>query len=106
MDVALLEGQCRNILVLSHGAFIATLFRIMISTSHVTCPAELKLRDLPTLGNASMSVVEYRTVPRGKHREVEVDMLKYGDISHLCGLRVMEENAPCALPATIILREK
>ncbi|KIK41422.1 hypothetical protein CY34DRAFT_85446 [Suillus luteus UH-Slu-Lm8-n1] len=90
MDVS--EGQCRNMLVLSHGAFIATLFRIMISTSHVTCPAELKLRGLPTLGNASMSVVEYRTVPRGKRREVEVDILKYGDISHLCGLRVIEEN--------------
>ncbi|KAG2036482.1 hypothetical protein BDR03DRAFT_959649, partial [Suillus americanus] len=63
------EGQCRNILVSSHGAFIATLFRIMISTNHVTCPAELKHGGLPTLGNASISVVEYRTVPRGKHRE-------------------------------------
>ncbi|KAG1849301.1 phosphoglycerate mutase-like protein [Suillus subalutaceus] len=86
------EGQCRNILVSSHGAFIATLFHIMISTNHVTCPAELKLRGLPTLGNASISIVEYRTVLRGKHREVEADILKYGDISHLCGLRVMEEN--------------
>ncbi|KAG1854999.1 phosphoglycerate mutase-like protein [Suillus subluteus] len=87
------KGQCRNILVSSHGAFIATLFHVMISTNHVTCPAELKLRGLPTLGNASISVVEYRTVLRGKHREVEAGILKYGDISHLCGLRVMEENA-------------
>ncbi|KAG1827600.1 phosphoglycerate mutase-like protein [Suillus subaureus] len=87
------EGQCQNILVLSHGAFITTLFRIMISTNYVTCPAEMKLRGLPTLGNASISIVEYRTIPRGKHREVEGDILKYGDISHLCGLRVMEENA-------------
>ncbi|KAG1741982.1 hypothetical protein EDB19DRAFT_688599 [Suillus lakei] len=85
------EGQCRNILVLSHGAFIATLFRIMISSDYVMCPAELKLRGLPTLGNTSISVVEYRAVSRGKHRKVEADILKYGDISHLRGLRVMEE---------------
>ncbi|KAG0701524.1 phosphoglycerate mutase-like protein [Suillus ampliporus] len=87
------EDRCRNILVLSHGAFIATLFRIMISSNDVTCPAELTLRNLPTLGNTSISVVEYKAVPRGKHREVDVAILKYGDISHLRGLRVMEENA-------------
>ncbi|KAG2133768.1 phosphoglycerate mutase-like protein [Suillus clintonianus] len=92
-DVSELEGRCRNILVLSHGAFIATLFHIMISSNYITCPVELKLRGLPTLGNTSISVVEYRTAQRGKHREVDVDILKYGDISHLRGLRVMEENA-------------
>ncbi|KAG1792174.1 phosphoglycerate mutase-like protein [Suillus plorans] len=87
------EGRCRNIIVLSHGAFIATLFRIMIYSNHATCPAELKLGSLPTLGNTSISVVEYRIVSRGKRREVEADILKYGDISHLRGLHVMEENA-------------
>ncbi|KAG2135215.1 phosphoglycerate mutase-like protein [Suillus bovinus] len=88
-----LGGQCRNLLVLSHGAFIATLFSIMIYSNHVTHPAEFKLRGLPSLGNTSISVVEYRIVQRGKHREVEANILKYGDISHLRGLRVMEENA-------------
>ncbi|KAG1727925.1 phosphoglycerate mutase-like protein [Suillus paluster] len=87
------EGRCRNILVVSHGAFIATLFRTMISSNDVTCPAELKLRRLPTLGNTSISVVEYRAVSRAKHREVDVVVLKYGDIDHLRGLSVMEENA-------------
>ncbi|KAG1855114.1 histidine phosphatase superfamily [Suillus tomentosus] len=87
------EGRCRNILVLSHGAFIATLFRIMIHSNYVTCPAELKLGNLPTLGNTSISVVEYRIVSRGKRREVEADILKYGDISHLRGLHVIKENA-------------
>ncbi|KAG1823273.1 phosphoglycerate mutase-like protein [Suillus variegatus] len=92
-DADVSEGRCRNILVLSHGAFIATLFRIMIYSNHVTCPAELKLGSLPTLGNTSISVVEYRIVSRGKRREVEADILKYGDISHLRGLHVIEENA-------------
>ncbi|KAG2049601.1 phosphoglycerate mutase-like protein [Suillus hirtellus] len=87
------EDRCRNMLVLSHGAFIATLFRIMIYSNYVTCPAELKLGSLPTLGNTSISVVEYRIVSRGKRREVEADILKYGDISHLRGLHVIEENA-------------
>jgi probable phosphoglycerate mutase len=53
----------------------------------------LKLRGRPALGNASISVVEYRTVARGKHREVEADMLKYGDVSYFCvDCGVMEEN--------------
>lgn len=86
------EDRCRNILVLSHGAYIARLFRTMISTNHFSCPAELKDR-LPVLGNAGISIVEYRTVTRGKHREVDAVILQYGDISHLHGLRVIEDNA-------------
>ncbi|OAX39493.1 phosphoglycerate mutase-like protein [Rhizopogon vinicolor AM-OR11-026] len=89
---AITEDRCRNILVLSHGAFLSTLFRAMISSNYISCPTEWKARH-PRLGNTSISIVEYRAVPRGKHREVDAVILQYGDISHLHGLRVMEENA-------------
>lgn len=86
------EDRCKNILVLSHGAFIARLLRALISSDYVSCPAEWKIRP-PRLGNTSISIVEYRAVTRGKHREVDAVILQYGDISHLHGLRVVEENA-------------
>ena len=86
------EDRCRNILVVSHGGFISMLFRAMISSNYFSCPAEWKVK-LPRLGNTSISVVEYRVVPRGKHREVDGVILQYGDISHLHGLSVVEENA-------------
>ena len=86
------EDRCKNILILSHGGFIAMLFRIMISSNHFSCSAEWK-QTVPRLGNTSISIVEYRAVSRGNHREVDAVIIQYGDISHLHGLRVIEENA-------------
>lgn len=73
-----------HVLIVSHGAFIATLVRTLF-TDDIISSVDLELRDIRSCFNTSVTTIEMRRDKRGV-------LKKYSDISHLV-MPVVRTNA-------------
>lgn len=92
LEAGIPTRQPHNILVVSHGAWIAVLLSALLAHRVVTC------REGVGIGhclNTGVSIIEYRTVPIGEDEALMGTLVQYSGVEHLVreDLHLQEVNA-------------
>ena len=80
-----------NMLVVSHGGWIAALFSVLRAKGLVTCRKGVEIgRCL----NTSVSIIEYEARPNGRDEALVGTLVQYSGVEHLvhADLHLQEEN--------------
>lgn len=80
LEAGIPTRQPHNILVVSHGAWIAVLLSALLAHRVVTC------REGVGIGhclNTGVSIIEYRTVPIGEDEALMGTLVQYSGVEHL-----------------------